>query len=45
MRGGRERAVAVGSEHEGEVWEGHNVPGGLEGHGGQMQGEEGVEGS
>lgn len=42
MREGRQRAVAVVSGHEGEVWEGHSVPGGLEGHGEQMLGEEGV---
>lgn len=45
MREGRQTAVAVGSAHVGEVWEGHNVPGSLEGHGGQMLGEEGVKGS
>lgn len=45
MREGRERAAVVVSAHEGEVWEGHSVPRGLEGHGGQMLGEEAVKGS
>lgn len=42
MKEGMQRAVAVGSALEGDVWEGHNAPGALEEHGGQMLDEEGV---